>query len=283
MGPFNNREIATAFWLLIFLAWALRKPNIRKSLAGLVRAFCRFKIIAAVCVMLLYTVAVVGVLAAFCLWNIALLKDTIVWFCVSAVVMMVRFGTSDESENIFRKVLVDSLKVVIVLEFLANTYTFSLPAELVITPVVTLIAMISAFAASDEKYSVVARLSQGVQTVIVLAILAIVFVRAISDLRNLLSLDTVRNIALAPLLSLLLCPFLYVLVLISKYELVFVRLDLGTEKDRTLRRYARRRIIMYAGLSLRRLHHLLRNRTIGLTHIETESDVDRLLRMSKDS
>jgi len=31
MGPFNNREIATAFWLLVFFVWALQEANIRKS------------------------------------------------------------------------------------------------------------------------------------------------------------------------------------------------------------------------------------------------------------
>ena len=281
MGPFNNREIATAVWLLVFAAWALRTANIRKSLAGVVRAFCHFKILAPICLMLLYSAAVVALLAAFGLWKIALLKDTIVWFCISAMAMMMRFATSDDTQNIFQKVLVDSIKIVIVLEFLVNTYSFSLPAELIIVPLLTLIAMVDAVASFDKKHFAVARLTKGVQTITGFVILAIVLSRAISDLQNLHSLDTARNIALAPLLSLFLAPFLYVVVLISKYELVFLRLSLGIEKQTALKRYARRRIVMHAGASLRRLQELLRTHAVDLMHIQTEADVDGLLHKAR--
>ena len=44
MGPFNNREIATALWVLLFAWWALRKAEIRKSLADALRAFCHAKV-----------------------------------------------------------------------------------------------------------------------------------------------------------------------------------------------------------------------------------------------
>ncbi|WP_338834801.1 hypothetical protein MHLNE_11110 [Moorella humiferrea] len=277
MGPFNNREIATAFWVIVFLAFSLRKADIRKSFAAVLRAFCQFKILLSVFLMVLYTVAVVRLLAAIGLWKVSLLKDTIVWFCVNAMAMMIRFVTSDDAENIFQKVLTDSFKIVIVLEFLVNTYTFSFPTELVLVPILTLIAMVDVIASSDEKYSAVAKITKWVQMVISFVILAIVVNRAISNFQTLLSLDTFRSIALAPLLSLLFTPFLYVMVLISKYELVFLRLNFGLEKERGLKRYARRRILIYAGLSLRKLQHLLRNHAGDLMHIQTKADVDRLV------
>jgi hypothetical protein len=71
------------------------------------------------------------------------------------------------------------------------------------------------------------------------------------------------------------------MVLASKYELVFLRLDLGMEKEKGLKRYARYRILMYAGLSLRKLQHILRNNTADLMHIQTKADVDRLVQQSK--
>lgn len=283
MGLFNNREIATVVWVILFLAFAMRKSDIRKSFTAVLRAFCHFKILLPVCLMVLYTAAAVMLLTAIGLWNVSLLKDTILWFCLSAMAMMMRFVTSDDAENIFQKVLIDSIKIVIVLEFLVNAYTFSLPAELVIVPILTLIAMVDVVASSDEKGSVVAKVTKGAQTVVGFVILAIVASRAISDLQTLHSLDTFRSITLAPLLSLLFSPFLYVMVLISKYELVFLRLNFGMEKERGLKRYARRRILMHAGLSLRKLQHLLRNHAVDLMHIQTEADVDRLVQRRMDS
>jgi len=227
--------------------------------------------------MVLYTLAVVRLLAAINLWKVSLLKDTIVWLCVNAMAMMIRFITSDDAENIYQKVLTDSFKIVIVLEFLVNTYTFSLLAEIFLVLTFILITLVDVIVNSDEKYFVVAKITKWVQMVISFVILAIVFNRAISNFQTLLSLDTFRSIALAPLLSLLFTPFLYVMVLISKYELVFLRLNFGLEKERGLKRYARRRILIYAGLSLRKLQHLLRNHAADLMHIQTKADVDRLV------
>ena len=75
--------------------------------------------------MILYTAATVILLTKINLWNVSLLKDTIVWFCVVAMSMMMRFVTSDEVENIFQKILTDSIKIIIVLEFLVNTLSNS--------------------------------------------------------------------------------------------------------------------------------------------------------------
>lgn len=280
-GSFNNREIASALWLLVFLIWTLQTATVRKSIVDVVRIFFSFNIIVPVCLMALYSAVSIVLLSAASIWKIALLKDTIVWFCVSAIPMMMRGVLARDDENIFVKILVDSFKVAILLEFLVNTYTFSLPAELAITLLVTLIAIVGIVASSDKKTSGVARFSQGMQTIIGLIILCVVFSRAISDLRNLTSLDTVRSIILIPLLSTLLSPFIYIVVLISKYELIFLRL--GTEKDKRLKRYARRCIILHVGFSLTRLHLLLRSSTFDLMHIQTEADIDRLLQSSTDS
>jgi len=156
MQAFNNREIATAFWLLAFATWVLRKPDVRHSLTAGLRAACHIKIVASVCVMLLYTAAAVGLLTMLGLWKVGLLKDTIVWFGVSAMAMMVRFVASDHRGSILRKVVFDSVKIVIILEFLLNTYTFSLPVELILVPLLTLIAAAGAIAGLDTKHSAVA-------------------------------------------------------------------------------------------------------------------------------
>ena len=191
--------------------------------------------------------------------------------------MMIRTNTSDEAENILQNILVDSIKIVIFLEFLINTYTFSLPVELVIVLVLGLIAMVDVVANLDEKYSPVAGLTKRVQTVVGFLILGIALSRAIADLQNLYSLDTVRGVTLAPLLSLILSPFLYVMVLLSKYKLLFLRIELGIEKEKGLKWYARRRILMHAGLSLRQVQHLLKNHASDLMRVQTKADVDRLL------
>lgn len=283
MELFNNREIASGLWLLVFAVFALRTRKVRESVGGLVRVFCHFKILVPVGLMLLYTTVVVVLLRALGLWNVTLMKDTIVWFALGAMAMMFRFGTSDDAEDILRRVVTDNIKVVVLLEFLSNTYTFSLPVELALVPLLVSIGMIDIVATRDQNFSSVAEMTKKLQAIIGLVLFAVVCGRAISDFQHLRSWDVARSVALAPVLSVSLVPFLYAVVLYSRYELVFLRLNLGIEKEAELKRYARRRIVMHSRLSLKRLQRLLRYHPVDLMQIRSAQDVDRLLEPNEAS
>lgn len=283
MGPFNNREVATAIWLLLLTVWALGKAEIRKSFVAIVRTACQIKIIIPFLLLALYTAVLVALLSVVGLWTAPLLKDTIVWFSVSAVVMMGRFVTARDPGEIFRKVAVDNLKVVILLEFLVNTYTFPLIVELFFVPLLTLVVMVGVYSEYHEEHRAVAKLMKGVQAIAGLGILAFVVVRVIVGLQDLATLDTVRKIVLAPALSILVSPFLYAAVLFSQYEQVFLRINLGKPKDAQLKRHVRWRILRYAGVSVRRLLTLVRYHAADIMHLQTESDVDKLLRDARQS
>ena len=281
MGPFNNREIATAFWFVLIAVWALKKAEIRKSLAAALAAFFHVKIVASVLLMALYVVGMVVLLAKAGLWDVGLLKDTLVWFFVGAMVMLMRFATAKDTDNILRKITRDAIKIVILLEFLVNTYVFPLAVELVVIPVLTFIAMIDVVAGMNKEHALVAKVTGAIQTVVGFVILGIVLSRAAHDLQNLASLDTAKSIALAPLLSVILFPFIYVALVISQYELVFIRLDFGIDKTPKLRRYARQKIILHAGFSQKRLQYLLNNHMVDVMHVAEESDVDAFLREAR--
>ena len=102
---FNNREIATAIWLTLFALWILTKSDVRTSIAGVFRAFLNWKILVCLAAMVLYTATIVAALYAIGFWQIAMVKDTALWCCFSAFVMVMRFTTSRDDENILRKVL----------------------------------------------------------------------------------------------------------------------------------------------------------------------------------
>lgn len=66
------------------------------------------------------------------------------------------------------------------------------------------------------------------------------------------------------------------MVVFSKYELIFLRLNLGMEKEESLIRYAKFSILRYAGLRLRKLEHMLSIHTADIMHIQTKADVDKI-------
>jgi hypothetical protein len=239
--------------------------------------------LACVFLILVNTTAIVAMLFALGLWSTALLKDTVAWFFVVGMVMMIRFVPATDTKGLFKKVVVDNFKAVILLEFLVNTYVFSLPVEFVIVPIVATIAAVSAFASLDKEYAAVETLCNVMLGFMGLAVLAIAVVRAVLDLHTLGSWDTVTKITLAPALSLSLLPLMYLMMLAANYEGLFLLIDLGAEKGKYLRRYARRRILVHAGLSFGRIRQLRRNFMLDIMHIRTESDVDRILERAKDT
>ncbi len=276
MGLFNNREIATAIWLLVFAIWAFRKSGIRKSIWVLLRTFCYHKILLSVVLMLFYVLGLVTAMRALGMWNIGLLKDTVIWFFAGALSMMMRFATVDDTAGLFSRIVKDNLKIVIILVFLVNTYTFSLGFELVLVPVLAFIAMIDAVASAKDEYVVVAKITNGLQIVIGIVILGFAFLKAIDDWQTLSSFYTFQRIALTPLLSMGLFPFVYIMLIVSEYEQIFMRLNFGAKKTGPLKKYIRLRVISYAKLSMFKLGILKRN-LVDLMHVQNIEDIDSIL------
>lgn len=278
MNLFNNREIATAIWLLVIFILMLFERNIRKSILDVFKAFFKIKILSSIFFMIAYTAGIVFVLCQINFWNISLLKDTVVWFCFTAIVICLNLVTSETDQNLFRKVIVDTIKIVTIIEFIVNTYTFSLVGELVLIPVVTFIVILGVFAKTDEKYSSVAKLTNGLLIIIGIVILIFVISNVVSDYKNFVSLDTLRKFLLPPLLTILFLPFIYFMVLFSTYEQLFVQLNLGYEKSKKLKRYAKREIIKDCLLSLKKVKKASNMNIYNLKHIRNEEDVDKIIK-----
>lgn len=278
MGLFNNREIATAVWLIVLALWLLKRPEIRKSLVNALRAFCHAKILTIVFLMSLYVLGLILALWFLGMWNFDLLKDTIVWFFVGAMVMMFQFATAGDTNILFRKVVADSIKVMIVLEFFVNTYTFPLLIEIVLVPVFSSIMMLDIVASMDKKYELVSKFLGDLQALAGFSILGIAIYRAVSDFQTLRSFDTVRSIALVPMLSIGMLPFLYLMLVVFQYEQLFVRLDISTEKSPQLKRYIRRQILIHAGFRLARLRTLQKHHFVDLKRAENQQDVIRIFK-----
>lgn len=276
MTVFSDREIATAIWLGVLLVFALSKKAIREALLDLVKAFFHWKILTSVAVMILYTTGMVCLLHAANFWTVSLLKDTIIWF-FSGMVLAVSFLTSHKDEKVFSRIVASTVKIVVLLEFLVNTYTFSFPVELLLVPFAALIAMMDVVAKADAKYSSVARFTTGLQVVIGLAILAVAVVKAAANFGSLLSIDSIRQVLLSPVLFVLFAPLIYLLLLYARYEDLFVRLRMGPEKDRAVKRYTKWRLIRHLGMSVQKVGTFIRAHALDLMRLKSREDVDRLL------
>jgi hypothetical protein len=283
MDVFNDREKATACWLLIAIAFAAFKPAGRSFLLSCIRipfeqaAFRDVKIALMFLFMLAYTAIAVYILSLIGLWNPYLLKDTIVWFCLIPIVASIRCFTATEPQKVLRKTMIDSFKMGVILEFMVNTYTFPLVGELIFVPMIFFLAVIEVVAKPDPNSAIVAR-GVGMLLAIVGTLLLLHFAyQLFVDFHEVVRLGTLRSILLLPVLTLLFAPVIYILVLCVIYEELFLRLKRGTQSSDSLKRYARCRIVMNVRFSLKRILEIRGNHAGSLMSLRTKADVDTIL------
>jgi hypothetical protein len=277
---FTTRELAVAIWILVFLAWAGTRSEIRRSGLNVLRAALHWKLLVPFVLIAAYTVLAVRGLYAAGLWTPDLLKDTIMWFLFSGVALAFSGFKIDPEVSIWRRALADQLKVIVLVEYLLNTYTFSFWIEMIMVPALAMVALFDAVARTDVKYSVVVRLTAWLQAFIGLAIISFAIHQAVLYREKFQALDAIRAVTLVPVLSILFMPCIYLLFLLSAYEQLFLRLKLGTEKDRAVLCYARRKLIEHLGLRPQRVRAFIRGHALDLMGIATKSDVDKLLQQS---
>jgi hypothetical protein len=273
---FTTREVATAIWLVIICVLLLLKADVRASVTKVIRAFFAKPIVVSMGLMFLYNVIVIAGLNFWGFWNISFLKDTVIWFLFAAIPLTLSFASSKEEVNVFRKILVENFKALIVVEYVVATYTFPLLVELMLFPVLLFIGLLDVVAKSDKKYVALARITSVTLPVLGLGILFFSIYGAAMDYQNLFSLGTVFSLFLTPMLSLLFAPFVFFLVLYARYESLFVLLNMGSKKPANIKGYAKRQIIKRLRLSLKGIREFHRSNGRKLIQVKTKDDVDRL-------
>lgn len=258
----------------------LSKASARKAALGVIRAFLRWKILAMVSFMLLYTAGVVWALQATGAWRTVLLKDTVLWFVFSGAVLAFSVVTTRERDETarFGKALKDNVKVIVVIEFLVATYTFSLPVELTLIPVITFIAILNVVASLRKEHRSVEKLTTALQILVGGGVLVVAVVKALANFRALQNFDSIRQLLLPFALSLFIVPCVYIILLVTRYEMLFLQLRLGREKPRAVTRYAKRRLFCHLGVNVGKVGGFTREHSFDLMQLELKEDVDRLLR-----
>lgn len=85
------------------------------------------------------------------LWNVAFLKDTIIWTLSFGFVSLVNINKVNDTKY-FKNVFFDAIKWTIAIEFVVNFFTFSLTKEIILVPTIVFSAMMQAFASFDPKH-----------------------------------------------------------------------------------------------------------------------------------
>lgn len=278
---FNNREIATAIWICIISILFSFKSEIRNSVLNSLKIFFNWKIQLSILSLIIYSSIIVSLLHSIKFWTFDFLKDSIMWFCFTGIVLSFDALTKSKDEDLFKKVIFNNIKVLIILEFIINTYTFSLIGEIIFLPIITFIAMIEVFSKFNKKYSPIEKLTSYIQIAIGIIILTLSTTKIITDFNNFGNLNTLRSFLLPPFLSISILPFIYLMFIISNYEQLFLKLNFYKTKNKKLINYAKKRIFCNCLLSLKKTNKALNMNIYNLMHINTYEDVDEMDKIYK--
>ena len=272
----NNRELAALGYTTAFFAWAALVT--RRQLGSLLRAFFAPKILAVFAAMTLYVIVSVAVLATAHLWDWPNLKTTLVWWLTFACTTMFQAHQMASERGAFQKLVRDAVNWTSVILFIAEFGSFDLWVELVMLPVLTLIALLLAVAPSQPKGAIVIKPLSAVQNFAGCIILAGSVLHIAANFSEFATLNSLREFGTPILLTLLFVPFLYVLAALMTHETTFTSLRIRT-KDQALAGYAERKAILAFGLDIDASKRLTRDMT--LTDVADRQGVDRAIREIK--
>ncbi len=143
----TNREWSTLFWLIILAIWALRQEKIRKSIKRVFSIFLSRQILIPVFFMFTYAYFEIRFVSRIGLWSSTDIKETAYWLIGTALALLVSASDATKKPRFFRKIVKESIRFGIFVEFLVGLYSFSMPLEFVLVPLVVILAGVDAVAA----------------------------------------------------------------------------------------------------------------------------------------
>ncbi|GFP27805.1 hypothetical protein HKBW3S43_00953 [Candidatus Hakubella thermalkaliphila] len=218
----NERQLATLIWLGVFALLILLHPKGRAGVRNIAARVANLKIIIPIVALLVYLGVLVFVGWRVKWWTIDLTTDTVFWFFGSALVLLFNIDRVSKTERFFRQVVLGTVGVTALTEFFVNDlFVFSLPVELLLMPVLSVLVMISVLAGHEPRFRSVKRLVDSVLALVGISLVVYIGVRVVSGWD---AIDKV-DFALPLWLMIGVLPFIYVVSLYSNYERAFKWID----------------------------------------------------------
>lgn len=194
------------------------------------------KLLACFLAVAVYVAAVCYLANRIDLWNTTLVKETVIWFLVSGLVLITRFQNITRGEPFLRRAAVITILATVAIEYLLNLFVLPLWAELLLQPFVAVIAITLVVAEREPKYEPARRLLNALFSGIGLSLAAYAIWNLVAHWNSLDKLEAARELALPLWLGLAVTPVVYLVAVLTAYETLFVRLTFLIKDDVRRRR-----------------------------------------------
>lgn len=274
----SNREIALLIWMGVLLVAALIYRPAREGLGSVLKLLLLSKLGVGLLALLGYEALVVFIFYEAHIWQWWMLKDTLFWLFGTAIVLFLNTTKAAEEKHYFRKVTLDSFKFAVVLSFIINLYVFNLLVELVLVPVLAILAMLGAVAGTKTEFKPVKNLINWIMAGIGVWFMAYAIAGITTGFHNFATVKNLEDFLTPIVLTLTFLPLAYLLGLYSAYEWLFVQVDIRIGTDKQLACYAKRQIVSVCRFRLRSISRFGKDFVHRVGPSDSRADVAEVIR-----
>lgn len=249
---FSTREIATVIWATLILIYVMRRRDFRASLFKFIKAIFAKKLLLIWTIYIAYVSFITYLFSSLSVWKNIYLKDILIWTLTSGIIYYANALSKDADEKYIRNMIKNNLGLIVILEFIVSTFTFNIFVELMIIPIVTVLIVGIYMTENNKNQQYENKFYNVTLTTIVFSNILAAVIKGIREFRNLNKIDTIVSLITPIAYMLLSIPLVYILELYSKYEIIFIRINLGNNLSKKNYRKRKLRVFKACGLSIKK-------------------------------
>ena len=191
---------------------------------------------------IVYTGILVFLAQNFSIWSWIYLKDILIWLVFTGVPNCYNAVYANINEHYFRKLFTDNLKMIMLIEFISNTFTFNIIVEIILIPFITIIVIMNILAEREEHSEQVKKLMSMALSIIGLVILGL----SLKEFIHISDIEEVKVLAISFIIpivfSLLYIPIAYLFAIFSRYVMLFLRMSFKSPDNKKI--FNKRKILV---------------------------------------
>ena len=221
---FTNREKAVFVWgglPLLLLLWKNQSRAILVSFVQGIWPTIYPKILVMLSLMAVYVAFICAVTSEIGLWGFDDLKNTILWFGSAGVVLFFGIIQASEGRAFFVQTALGTVTLAVIVAFLLNVFVLSFVGELILQPLLTVLLLMRAVAATDRQFAAVERVLDVMLGMISFGLIAWAIYHLTQQWSELDVTGTASDFALPVWLTISSLPVLFLFALYAGYERTF--------------------------------------------------------------
>lgn len=215
---FTTRETAIIIWTAIITVYALFKMQTRASINKTIKIILKTKILLSAFFYLFYFSAIVYILYHCKWWDISNLKDTVIWFIFSGLPIEFDIAKKKLECDFWKNLVLKNLKLMVLVEFVIDSFTFSLVVEFFLIPFIVIITGVNTLSKHKIEYKPAEKLTNIILIFFGFSIVFYSLYRAITEINSIENVSTLKSFLFPAVYSIISIPYIYVLKLYVDYE-----------------------------------------------------------------